>query len=196
MKFYGVKSVNLLPLLLVALWLVLLNLYVEHQLTPALFFVFIPIWILLIGLLCSFTRNIFMVNVKYFLLLLSTQWFPASFFDVASAWTTPYEPWLVQVHLCPCRDDFVNKNVESKSEQNLFGIFYLFVKPECNKSARLTWGVGGDYGWGVIVAHMKMGLGRKLPHPSLRRRGGGWACACTAGNIARPGKKLRSSKKT
>ena len=73
MKFYGVKSVNLLPLLLVALWLVLLNLYVEHQLTPALFFVFIPIWILLIGLLYSVTRNIFMVNVKYFLLVLSNQ---------------------------------------------------------------------------------------------------------------------------
>ena len=28
-------------------------------------------------------------------------------------------------------------------------------------------------GWGVIVAHMKMGLGRKLPHPLSAGGGGG-----------------------
>ena len=193
MKFYGVKSVNLLPLLLVALWLVLLNLYVEHQLIPALYFVFIPIWILLIGLLCSVTRNIFMVNVKYFLFIksmISSLFLQCCLSLNDTLWALVSAGSLVSMSWWFCEE----KNVQSISEQNLIGIFYLFVKPECNKSARLTWGVGGDYGWGVIVAHMKMGLGRKLPHPSLRRRGGGGAC--TAGNIARPGKKLRSSKKT
>ena len=46
----------------VTLWLVLLNLYVEHQLLPNVYFAFIPFWILIISLLLSVTREIFVVS--------------------------------------------------------------------------------------------------------------------------------------
>ena len=53
---------NPFPLLPVTLWLVLLNLYVEHQLLPAVYVAFIPFWILIIGLLYGVTKEIVMVN--------------------------------------------------------------------------------------------------------------------------------------
>ena len=61
-KNLDAKQQKFFPLLLVTLWLVLLNLYVEHHLLPAVYFAFIPLWILIIGLLYSVTREIFMVN--------------------------------------------------------------------------------------------------------------------------------------
>ena len=58
----GCQIRNPFPLLPVTLWLVLLNLYVEHQLLPAVYVAFIPFWILIIGLLYGVTKEIVVVN--------------------------------------------------------------------------------------------------------------------------------------